>query len=224
MGARRDVAPATLEATTLAAHTLVLELSEALVDHAVATYDGHIVRDVYVTQMRTSRRLSRSNWLNELCHRYVFERAACRRRDNEATRFLETEIAKEVYFACRDHEAGVPCTPVGHAESDLVRRARKHIEAHLFDADVLAGLSKACGASASTVLRAFRREIGEAPLVYLRARRLDESLLLLKSARGGVGEIATLVGYRSLPAFSEAFRARFGRRPSDVRTESQRRP
>ena len=50
----------------------------------------------------------------------------------------------------------------------------------------------------------------------MRARRLDESLLLLKSKRYAVGEVATMVGYKNFAAFSQAFRARFGVKPSDV--------
>ncbi len=210
-----------IEARTLAAHTLVLEPSEGLVDHAVATYESVIGRDLFARYLREAAHLPRTTWQNEIVHRYMFERAACARRDNEATAFLETEIAKELYFACHDRAAGLPCTPVGRVESGLVRRAREHIEAHLFEPDVLAGLAKASGASASTVLRAFQREVGAAPLSYLRARRLDEALLLLKTRRAGVGEVSMMVGYRSLPAFSEAFRARFGRRPSDVLAESR---
>ncbi|HEY8076796.1 MAG TPA: AraC family transcriptional regulator, partial [Labilithrix sp.] len=99
----------------------------------------------------------------------------------------------------------------------LVRRALGIVDEHLFEADVLARLARACGASESTLLRAFKREIGQAPAAYVRARRLDESMLLLKSRRYAVGEIALMVGYRTFAAFSHAFRGRFGVRPSDVR-------
>mgnify|MGYP002140230461 CR=1 FL=1 len=60
--------------------------------------------------------------------------------------------------------------------------------------DVLQALPRVCRASASTVLRAFKKELGDAPLPYLRKRRLDESLLLLKSKRHSVGEVAAMVG------------------------------
>jgi AraC-like DNA-binding protein len=215
-------AAAVLEARSVSAHTAVLAISEALVSHVAATYPEHIDGRHFLSLLRVASHRPRSNWMNEICHRYVFERAACHRRDNEATRFLETEIAKEVFFARRDQDKGPPCAPLGRSESDLVVRARAHIEGHLFEADVLAGLAKACGASASTILRTFRRDLEMTPVEYLRARRLDESLLLLKTGRAAIGEISSIVGYRSLPAFSEAFRARFGRRPSTVRAESRR--
>jgi len=97
-----------------------------------------------------------------------------------------------------------------------MQRALRHVEDHLFDVDVLRDLAKASAASPSTLLRAFKREVGEGPLAYVRTRRLDEALLLLKSRSHTVGEVSALVGYRNLAAFSHAFRARFGVRPSDV--------
>jgi AraC-like DNA-binding protein len=77
-------------------------------------------------------------------------------------------------------------------------------------------LTRECGASASSLLRTFKRELDHAPLGYVRARRLDESLLLLKWKRYAVGEVATMVGYKNFAAFSQAFRTRFGMTPSQV--------
>lgn len=62
-------------------------------------------------------------------------------------------------------------------------------------------------------------EIGGAG--YVRARRLDESLLLLKTKRYAAGEVATTVGYKNFAAFSQAFRARFGMKPSEVTTAAR---
>jgi AraC-like DNA-binding protein len=98
----------------------------------------------------------------------------------------------------------------------VVRCALEHLEKHLFEAAVLRDLPRAAGASASTLLRAFQRDLGESPLAYLRTRRLDEALMMLKSRRLRVSEVSALVGYTNLAAFSHAFRARFGLRPSDV--------
>ena len=97
-----------------------------------------------------------------------------------------------------------------------MRRALQHLEKNLFEADALRDLPRATGASRSTLLRTFRRELGESPLAYLRTRRLDEALMLLKSRHLRVSEVSALVGYGSLAAFSHAFRERFGLRPSDV--------
>jgi len=195
---------------------LVLEVSPALVRHVVETYAGEIETAALRRYLGEQQLLPRTTWVNELCHRYLFERAVCRKRDTEATRFLETEIVKEVYFLCRDRERkGVRKTCL-EVDGPLVARALAEIEAHLFEADVVTRLPRACGTSESTLLRAFKRELGLAPLAFVRARRLDEASLLLKTRRFTVGEVAGKVGYASLASFSAAFRARFGQQPSTV--------
>lgn len=42
--------------------------------------------------------LPRTNWLNEIMHRYTYERVVAKQKGNTATEFLETEILKEVHF------------------------------------------------------------------------------------------------------------------------------
>ena len=211
-------ARATLEAKSPVAHVLVLIVSDALAATVVATYAGQIEPRRLARYLTIAQLLPRTNWLNEICHRYLFERAACSRRDNDATRFLETEIVKEVYFLCHERDTAKDRASVVEERSPLVQCAVRAIEQRLFEADVVQRLARSCGASHSTLLRAFKRELGNGPLAYVRARRLDESLLLLKSRRFTVSEIATMVGYRNFAAFSHAFRARFGMRPTQVRT------
>ncbi len=210
-------ARASLEAKSPVVHTLALAVKPALVASVARTYAGEIERSHLERYLATTHFLPRTNWMNEIGHRYLFERAVCKKRDNDATRFLETEIVKEVYFLCREREVARDRRSIVEGPSPLVQRALQVLEESLFDGNVVPLLAARCGASASTLLRAFKRELGQAPLAYVRARRLDESLLLLKSKRFTVSEIATMVGYKNFAAFSHAFRARFGRRPSEVR-------
>jgi AraC-like DNA-binding protein len=96
----------------------------------------------------------------------------------------------------------------------LAARGRAWIEAHLFEPIRIGELVRHCHASESSVLRAFRRELGVSPLAYLRRRRLEESMHLLESGRYAVTEVAARVGYDNPSAFSAAFRAQFGITPS----------
>ena len=210
-------APATILARGPVTHVLVLEIGPALAAHVLELYRGEIDRVSLERALGTPGPLPRTQWLHEICHRYLFERSVCKKRHNDATRFLEAEIVKEVYFLARERAARRERRSLVETESAIVQRAIAIVEASLFDADVVARLPAAGGASASTLLRAFRREVGDSPLGYVRARRLDESLLLLKSRRFTVSEVATMIGYRNFAAFSHAFRARFERRPSAVR-------
>jgi len=205
-----------LVASSVVAHTLVLTLSTALMRRVTEVYAGEVALARFRRYVESPRVLVRTTWVNELAHRYLFERAVCRKRDNDATRFLETEIAKELYFLRHEHEGQQDRPSLVEEHTPVVRRALEHLEKHLFEAAVLRDLPRAAGASSSTLLRAFQRELGESPLAYLRTRRLDEALMLLKSRGLRVSEVSALVGYTSLAAFSHAFRARFGLRPSDV--------
>jgi AraC-like DNA-binding protein len=205
-----------LEASTVVAHTLVLTMSPALMRRVAEVYTGEVDAPRFRRYVASPQLLVRTTWVNELAHRYLFERAVCKRRDNDATRFLETEIGKELYFLCHERHRRQDRPSLVEAHTAVVRRALQHLEKHLFDADVLRDLPRATGASSSTLLRTFRRELGESPLAYVRTRRLDEALMLLKSRRLRVSEVSALVGYRNLAAFSHAFRERFGMRPTDV--------
>jgi AraC-like DNA-binding protein len=206
----------TIGASSVVAHTLVLTLSPGLVRRVTETYAGEVDAARFRRYVAIPQLLARTNWVNEIAHRYLFERAVCKRRDNDATRFLETEIAKELYFLCHERHRHLDRPSLVETHTPVVRRALEHLEKHLFDANVLRDLPRATGASPSTLLRTFRRELGESPLAYLRTRRLDEALMLLKSRRLRVSEVSALVGYRNFAAFSHAFRERFGLRPSDV--------
>ncbi len=213
---------ATLRAASPIAHALLLEISTQLVARLTQTYSDDIDRKGYEALVRVPQVLPRTTWVGELFHRYLFERAVCRHRDNDATRFLETEIAKEFYFACRDRSRELCRTSPVEGRSPTVQRALRHLEEHLFEPDVLRDLAKACATSSSTLFRSFKREVGEGPLAYLRIRRLEEARLLLHSRRHAVSEVAMAVGYKNFAAFSHAFRARFGVRPSEVASSAHR--
>lgn len=160
--------------------------------------------------------LPRTVWVEEILQRYLFERQVCEGSDNDATRFLEAEIVKEAYFLLRDRDAGADRASVVQQHSPTVERALAHIEANLFASPSIRGLARIAGASESTLLRAFRRELGCTPSAYWRMRRLDEALALLESGHHTVAEVASLVGYDNPSAFAHAFSLRFGRAPSEL--------
>jgi AraC-like DNA-binding protein len=158
--------------------------------------------------------LPRTLWTHEIVHRYVFEREVLDEHDNAATRFLETEVLKEIYFLFRDREEGADRASTVRRYSAGVERAITHVESRLFEAPDIRALASVAGASASTLLRAFRRELGCTPRAYWHNRRLDEALVLLRSGRRSIAELATHVGYENPTAFGFAFRRRFGKPPS----------
>lgn len=206
--------PLRLETKSPLATVLVMTLAPALERLVADTYAGEVEAKTMKRVLSAAAIIPRTTWVSEIAQRYAFERVQCEKSGNTATTFLETELLKEWYFVRREANERK-----SHLEKEppLLERAQKYIDAHLADVITVAIIAKATHASPSAVLRAFRQGIGMAPATYVRARRLDEALLLLRSGRYTVGEVATRVGYESLAAFSQAFRARFKKSPSAFR-------
>lgn len=206
--------PLHLETKSPLATVLVMTLAPALEKLVAETYGGEVEPKVMKRVLGTAAIVPRTTWVSEIAQRYAFERSVCKKSGNTATAFLETELLKEWYFVRR--EASERRSHLAK-EPPLLERAQRYIDAHLAEPMTVASIAKATHASPSAVLRAFRQGIGMAPAAYLRARRLDEALLLLRSGRYPVGEVASKVGYESFAAFSQAFRARFRKSPSAFR-------
>lgn len=198
--------------------TLLLTPTPSLLALVGRTYPNDVPAPELRRRLATPFAAKRTTWVNELSQRYAFERAVCRKRGNAATTFLEVELLKEWFFVRGDQEAAAHARS-SHLEThaSALEKARAFIDAHLEDALSVSSLAKVAQVSPRALLRAFHKGLGVSPVAYVRARRLDEALLLLRAGKLDVSEVAARVGYRTLSAFSQAFRARFGERPSSVR-------
>ncbi|HEY8682947.1 MAG TPA: AraC family transcriptional regulator [Rhodanobacter sp.] len=74
----------------------------------------------------------------------------------------------------------------------------------------LAGLAHL---SRSAFAERFQRVVGQTPLTYLAAWRMDRAAELLRHGRGSMSDIGNRVGYASQAAFSRAFKLRYGMSP-----------
>ncbi len=79
----------------------------------------------------------------------------------------------------------------------------------------LAGLSRSAFASR------FAQAVGQTPLKYLAAWRLDLAADHLRAGTAKIGEIAAIVGYGSEAAFNRAFKAQFNTTPAAFRRTGQ---
>src|SRR4051794_13273654 len=75
-------------------------------------YAPHVVADAFAAVVATMRVLPRTRWVDELVHRYLFEREICQRHQTAAARFLELELTKELFFLGEEHRAGRTRAPV----------------------------------------------------------------------------------------------------------------
>lgn len=74
------------------------------------------------------------------------------------------------------------------------------------------------GVSPFHLTRGFALRTGRPLMAYIRGRRLTEAAKALAVGRENVTGAAFLAGYESAEGFSRAFRARFGRAPSSIRS------
>ena len=83
----------------------------------------------------------------------------------------------------------------------------------------VADLARIAGLSCARLHSRFLSECGFTPMDYIRQRRLNSALQLLRHSTLAVGEVASRVGYASQSAFSAAMLREFGASPSALRRE-----
>jgi AraC-like DNA-binding protein len=158
--------------------------------------------------------LTRTNWLNEIFHRYCFERAVAKRADSLASTFLEAEIVKEIYYAVAEKQNQERVVPFFKDLPEPLQRALTFIEQNLHNPITAEDLSSASIISKPTLVRLFRNHLGASPVKYLWDRRLDEADRLLLTGRYTVAEVAGFLCFSDSSSLSKSYLERFGIRPS----------
>lgn len=204
---------------TAISDAVLFSVSSDLIDSTAALYRVDIAQRF--ANLRSVAILTRTNWLNEVMHRYVYERVVSKNSDNNATRFLEQEIVKEVYYrldeyAILDKSRFDLDDRATDLRSPLLRAAMAFIDANLFRDITVADIARHVGVSESTALREFQTRLERSPSSYIVDRRLEEAMILIKSQRYSVGQVSDIVGYENISAFSAAFKKKFGATPSQV--------
>lgn len=98
-------------------------------------------------------------------------------------------------------------------DQDIAQRITSYIKEHP-EARVI-DVSKAFGMSRSNIQALFHRFIGMQPHAYIEEQRLKQAKILMRDSSYSLTDIARMVGYHSLPAFSRSFKHAFGYPPSD---------
>jgi AraC-like DNA-binding protein len=98
-----------------------------------------------------------------------------------------------------------------------LRPVLDHIHAHLDAPLDRTALARRIGLSPVRLAGLFRQALGQSPMAYVRARRLERAEELLLGAGLGVAEIAARLGYCDAFHFSRQFKAARGLAPADFR-------
>ncbi len=164
--------------------------------------------------------LKRTRWLDDLIDRYFFERIVNSKTPPGCPYFLEKQILNELVRMVFKEKVANWETKSVDDRTIVLERALSVIEGDLFSKFSLSKLAEDLDVSPSTLLRSFKKDLGMAPSDYVQLRRLDEAMRLLQGGEHPVSDVALLVGYDDLSAFSRAFRKRFGKSPRELRAES----
>lgn len=105
------------------------------------------------------------------------------------------------------------------APEQLCYQMMHYIDTHIYTIDGLYELSDTMRYNYSYLSDIFKKVTGETLQEYYQGRRLRAAQLLLMENTLKLGEIANLLRYSSIYAFSRAFKDRFGISPSEYRKE-----
>lgn len=97
--------------------------------------------------------------------------------------------------------------------------ARQWLDDHFLEPIQLATCANAVGSHPSHLARAFRAAFGQTVGDYIRDRRLEWAFDQLQNNDRKISDIAVAAGFADHAHFSRVFKERYGRRPSDLRTE-----
>ncbi|KAB0575595.1 AraC family transcriptional regulator [Ideonella dechloratans] len=152
-----------------------------------------------------------SNRLTQLV-RMVGEEAADARpgADYALTRLVELLLIESMRLAATD--AAPPGLLRGLADARLAR-VLSQLHAQVDRPWTSDQLAKLAALSRSAFFERFRRVMGQGPMEYLLAWRMEIAKALLREDRLPVAEVAERVGYGSASAFSLAFRRQVGQAP-----------
>jgi len=133
-------------------------------------------------------------------------------------RQIESTLMTGLIEALDNNYSGFLGRPPGSAAPGKLRLAEDYIEANLDQPITLEDIARAAGTTARSLQMAFRQFRGTTPMGFLRDRRLDRAHQALMDARPGatVTDIASDWGFTHLGRFSQIYRARFGKSPSDT--------
>ncbi|MBR3999073.1 MAG: helix-turn-helix transcriptional regulator [Clostridia bacterium] len=107
-------------------------------------------------------------------------------------------------------------TNIGQPE-ELCFQMMHYIDTHLYNMRSLREVTDSLNYSYSYLSDLFRQSTGETLQSYYQIRRLEAARLLVREGKLKIREIADLLQYSSIYAFSRAFRKHFGISPKDMR-------
>lgn len=107
-----------------------------------------------------------------------------------------------------------------YPKDNRLKNVIKYIEENLQESIVLTDFERILGLSPRTLSRLFQNDVGMSFVQYLTIQRMMRAIVLLLENQFSVKEVASLVGYNSIPTFSNTFYKILGIRPSEYQKQT----
>jgi len=122
------------------------------------------------------------------------------------------------------HTGHIPSLPLltetKHADS-IVERAQHWLQKNMARDITMSDLAREVAVSDCTLVRRFSAAVGQSPIGYLQAVRLEAARALLEAGDMTVQSVAAQVGYSDASSFSRLSRQDFGLSPGEYRRRFQ---
>ncbi|MGF9826734.1 helix-turn-helix transcriptional regulator [Brevibacillus agri] len=106
---------------------------------------------------------------------------------------------------------------MSRSDREKIHNAREILLAHMEAPPSLVELARMAQLNEYKLKVGFKEEFGTSVFAYLREKRLEKALELLRAGELNVSQVALTVGFSNFSHFSEAFRKQYGLNPSDVK-------
>lgn len=104
-------------------------------------------------------------------------------------------------------------------DRDKLLMAKEIMERDIANPPTLTELAQLIGLNNTKLKRNFKELFGVPVFKFLQEERLNKAYEMLSTGHENVQQVAGYVGYDSLSSFSNAFQARFGVRPNEIRQQ-----
>lgn len=115
-------------------------------------------------------------------------------------------------------------SPARVESASIVGKAKRFMKEYAARPLSLREIADHCGVSGEYLCRLFRKNEAVSPLEYLRRRRIEAAVTLLRTTSLDVREVGRQCGFESPSYFGKTFKAYLGLSPSEFRTDKQAYP
>lgn len=110
----------------------------------------------------------------------------------------------------------------GKLSGRQLAKATEYVEAHLAQNIALADIANHCGMSRATFARAFKNAMGMTPFAWVRERRLEHAMGLLRRSDLSLADISAECGFSDQSHFARIFTRNVGVAPRAWRSEQRK--